>query len=209
MLVFNELIAALANVILLFAIPLSAYAFIQRWRGNRDFSDIARRLGMTVGDWRYLMLCSAVALVIVGVLVAFPPTFATDLDERNAMRQFAGLGINATTVLMALIYGVVKTGFAEEFLFRGLIAGVLARRMSLIWANAVQAVIFLVPHLLILTVMPEMAWLLPVIFVGALFAGWVRIKSGSFYGPWILHAAINTAMCLLLAAHGVATALLE
>ncbi len=209
MLVFNELIAALANVILLFAIPLSAYAFIQRWRGNRDFSDIARRLGMTVGDWRYLMLCSAVALVIVGVLVAFPPTFATDLDERNAMRQFAGLGINATTVVMALIYGVVKTGFAEEFLFRGLIAGVLARRMSLIWANAVQAVIFLVPHLLILTVMPEMAWLLPVIFVGALFAGWVRIKSGSFYGPWILHAAINTAMCLLLAAHGVATALLE
>ncbi len=209
MLVFNELIAALANVILLFAIPLSAYAFIQRWRGNRDFSDIARRLGMTVGDWRYLMLCSAVALVIVGVLVAFPPTFATDLDERNAMRQFAGLGINATTVVMALIYGVVKTGFAEEFLFRGLIAGVLARRMSLIWANAVQAVIFLVPHLLILTVMPEMAWLLPVIFVGALFAGWVRINSGSFYGPWILHAAINTAMCLLLAAHGVATALLE
>ncbi len=209
MLVFNELIAALANVILLFAIPLSAYAFIQRWRGNRDFSDIARRLGMTVGDWRYLMLCSAVALVIVGVLVAFPPTFGTDLDERNAMRPFAGLGINATTVLMALIYGVVKTGFAEEFLFRGLIAGVLARRMSLIWANAVQAVIFLVPHLLILTVMPEMAWLLPVIFVGALFAGWVRINSGSFYGPWILHAAINTAMCLLLAAHGVATALLE
>ena len=47
---------------------------------------------------------------------------------------------------MALLYGVVKTGFAEELLFRGLIAGSLGRRLPLVWANLLQALIFLLPH---------------------------------------------------------------
>ncbi len=79
---------------------------------------------------------------------------------------------------MALIYGGIKTGFAEEFLFRGLIAGSLSLRLSLVSANLVQALIFLAPHLLILLVLPEMWPILPAVFAGALFAGWVRIKSG-------------------------------
>ena len=54
---------------------------------------------------------------------------------------------------MALLYGVVKTGFPEELLFRGLIAGSLSRRFSLLWANVVQALIFLIPHLLVLRIM--------------------------------------------------------
>jgi membrane protease YdiL (CAAX protease family) len=36
---------------------------------------------------------------------------------------------------MALLYGVVKTGFSEELLFRGLIAGSLSRRLPLLWAT--------------------------------------------------------------------------
>lgn len=30
----------------------------------------------------------------------------------------------------------------------------------------------------------------------ALFAGWVRIKSGSIFGPWLIHAWLNIATCL-------------
>jgi membrane protease YdiL (CAAX protease family) len=101
---------------------------------------------------------------------------------------------------MALLYGVVKTGFAEEFLFRGLIAGSLARRLPLPWANLAQALLFLLPHLLALRVMPETWGILPLVFAGALFAGWVRIRSGSIFGPWLLHAALNFTMCLSVAA---------
>jgi len=71
--------------------------------------------------------------------------------------------------------------------------------MSVGWANAVQALIFLLPHLLLLRLMPEMWGMLPVVFVGAFFLGWVRIKSGSILGSWLIHASVNVAMCLSIA----------
>lgn len=87
----------------------------------------------------------------------------------------------------------------EEFFFRGLIAGSLSRRLSLVWANVLQAIIFLLPHLLILRSAPELAGVLLLVFVGALFKGWVRIKSGSILGSWLIHAAMNVAICLSVA----------
>lgn len=93
----------------------------------------------------------------------------------------------------------VKTGFAEEFLFRGLIAGSLSRRLSALWANVAQSLIFLAPHLLVLTFAPEMWGILPIVFAGALFTGWIRMKSGSIVGPWLLHAIANFTMGLSVA----------
>ena len=104
-------------------------------------------------------------------------------------------------ILMALLYGVVKTGLAEEVLFRGLIAGSLSRRLSLVWANVCQALIFLAPHVAIVVLaMPETWGILPVNFAGSLFVGWARIKSGSMVGPWLVHATVNVATCLMVAA---------
>ena len=68
------------------------------------------------------------------------------------------------------------------------------------WANLVQALIFLAPHLLVLWIMPEMWWGMPIIFAGALFVGWLRIRSGSILGPWLVHASANVTMCLSVAA---------
>ena len=59
-------------------------------------------------------------------------------------------------IMLATLYGAEQTAFPEELLFRGLIAGSLWRRFSVGWANLLQAVIFLLPHFLILLVMPEM-----------------------------------------------------
>ena len=110
-----------------------------------------------------------------------------------------GLGLSPLSVSMALLYGVIKTGFAEEFLFRGLIAGSLSRTLPLVWANLIQAAIFLVPHLLLLVVMAELWVILPFFFIGSLFAGWARIKSDSIVGPWLIHASVNTTMALSVA----------
>jgi hypothetical protein len=59
----------------------------------------------------------------------------------------------------------------------------------------VQALIFLAPHLLVLGVMPEMWPVLPLVF-----AGWVRLRSGSIVGPWPVDAAANVTICLSVAA---------
>jgi membrane protease YdiL (CAAX protease family) len=80
-----------------------------------------------------------------------------------------------------------------------LIAGSLSRRLPFGWANFGQAIIFFVPHLLVLKVMPELWGILPIVFVGALFWGWVRIKSGSIIGSWLMDASANAAVCLSVA----------
>jgi hypothetical protein len=41
---------------------------------------------------------------------------------------------------------------------------------------------------------------LPLIFAGALFAGWLRFRSGSIVGPWLVHATANVAVCQSVAA---------
>src|SRR5262249_26363829 len=111
-----------------------------------------------------------------------------------------GLSLSGQAVGMALLYGVLKTGFTEELLFRGLIAGSLARRLPGVWANLLQALIFLAPHLLVLRIMPEMSWIIPIVFAVGAFAGWLRIQSGSIIGPWLIHASANVTMCLSVAA---------
>src|SRR6516162_2457795 len=73
--------------------------------------------------------------------------------EGIAPAAVRGLGLGGPAVLMALLYGVVQTGFPEELLFRGLIAGSLSRRLPVPWANLGQALLFLIPHLLVLWVM--------------------------------------------------------
>ena len=98
-----------------------------------------------------------------------------------------------------MLYGVVKTGLPEEVLFRGLIAGALARRLPLLWANVLQALIFTAPHGLLLLIMPERWGMLFIIFAGSLVAGWMRIKSGSSFAPGIMHASGNVATGLIVA----------
>ena len=62
-----------------------------------------------------------------------------------------------------------------------------------------QAAIFLLPHLAILSFAPELWGILPIVFVGALMFGWIRIKSGSILGSWLMHASGNVTMALMVA----------
>ncbi len=196
----NAIFNALANLVILVGLPFLGYWLYHKLRHRRTFVEITRRAGLRLGEGRYILYCLAFAAVVVAVLLIWPPPLEPFLRKGSAQQSFVGLGLNATAFAMALIYGVVKTGFAEEFLFRGLIAGSLGRRLSLAWANFWQAVIFLLPHLALLFIMPELWWIQILVFGSALFTGWVRIRSGSIVGPWLAHAAANVAMCLSVAA---------
>lgn len=193
-------ISAVLNLALLGGLPFLVYFAYQKARHKRAFRDIARRAGLQLGKGRYVGYSLVAAATTVAVLVVWPPPLEPFLREGSPQRAFAGLGLSGQAIAMALLYGVVQTGFPEELLFRGLIAGSLARRLPDAWANLVQAVIFLAPHLLVLRVMPEMWWVMGPIFAGALFAGWLRVRSGSIVGPWLIHATANVTMCLSVAA---------
>ena len=199
MLLANAAVSALVNLLVFAGLPFFAYFVYQKWRHKRAFGEILRRAGLQLGAGRYLAYSAALACAGVAILVLWPPPLDPLVRKGSPQRPFVGLGLGGPAVLMALLYGVVQTGFPEELLFRGLIAGSLSRRLPLLWANLGQALIFFIPHLLVLTVMPEMWGILPIIFAVALFCGWVRIKSGSIFGSWLLHASGNMAMCLSVA----------
>jgi membrane protease YdiL (CAAX protease family) len=186
----------LANGVLLFAIPFSIYILYHRLRHKRSFGEIAGRAGLRLGDPRFVGYAALAAALVVGFLIVRPPSIEPFVREGSAQKVFLGVGFGPSLLAMAFLYGGLQTGFCEEFLFRGLIAGSLSRRMPPLAANVLQAVIFLAPHLFILAVMPEMWPILPVVLVGALFAGWLRQRSGSIVGPWIIHAAANVTMAI-------------
>jgi membrane protease YdiL (CAAX protease family) len=192
-------ISALAQLTLLGGVPFVAYAVYQKWRQGRGWSEIAKRAGLQGCSRRYLLYSVVLALIGVLAIVVWSPQIDLVTREGSAQRQFVGLGPNGSAFLLAFFYGVVQTGLTEELLFRGLIAGSLSRRLSVFWANAAQAFVFFLPHLLIFYVMPEAWALLPLVFVGALAFGWLRIKSGSIIGPWLMHASVNVAMALSVA----------
>jgi membrane protease YdiL (CAAX protease family) len=192
-------ISALVNLFVLAGIPFLFYFLYEKWRYKRTFAEIAQRAGFRLGEGRYIGYSLVFALAGIAVLVTWPPPLEPFLRVGSPQQAFRGLGLGGPAIAMALLYGVIKTGFTEELLFRGLIAGSLSRRLSLVWANVLQALIFLLPHFLVLRIMPEMWRILPIIFASALFMGWVRIKSGSIIGSWLIHASANIVICLSVA----------
>jgi membrane protease YdiL (CAAX protease family) len=196
--VLDAALSALVQLLAVGGAPLLVYTAYQTWRHQRSWPEIAERVGLKACPWRYLLYSVAFALVAIVAIVVWSPPLELFTREGSAQRQFVGLGFGGTAISVFL-YGVVQTGLTEELLFRGLIAGSLSRRLPLVWANLAQASIFFLPHLLILYVMPEAWGLLPLVFVGALVFGWVRIKSGSIVGPWLMHATGNMTIALSVA----------
>lgn len=192
--------ATLANLVVLAAVPFGLYYLVQRIRHGRSLGEVARRAGLQVGEVRYLLYCVPIALVVVAGLLLWSPPLEPLTREGSATHHFAGAGLGSSTFLAALLYAGVETGFSEELLFRGLIAGSLGRRLPLLQANLLQALVFFLPHLLILFVMPGAWGVLILVMAGALLMGWVRIRSDSVLGPWLLHASGNLAVALLVAA---------
>lgn len=195
----DSMTGATVNLVLLVGIPFLPYFVFSKLRHKRGLVEVARRTGLQLPKGPYTGYSLLFAAVSVAIIVAFPPSLEPITREGSAWKKFVGLGLGGQSISMALLYGVIQTGFAEEFLFRGMIAGSLSRRLSVAWANVVQALIFLAPHLLFLAIMPELWPQLLLIFGGSLFVGWVRIKSESIVGPWLVHASVNTAMGLSVA----------
>jgi membrane protease YdiL (CAAX protease family) len=186
----------LANLVILVGLPLLVYYGYHRWRHGRTLAGVLQRSGLQRGEPGHLKYALAGVAVIAAGVVLLPPDLEAITREGSAQARFAGAGLGLDALGTAALYAFVQTGFAEEFLFRGMIAGSLGRRMSLLWANVIQAAIFLAPHLLLLAIMPEHWPLLILIFGGALYTGWLRIASGSIVGPWLLHGSANFAVTL-------------
>ena len=120
---------------------LGSFVF-HKWRHKRTFVEVAKRAGLQLGERRFLVYSLAFALAGNIILVLWSPPLEPFTRQGAAQRPFVGLGFSMPAITLAFLEGAVQTGFSEELLFRGLIAGSLSRRLPILWANASQAFIF-------------------------------------------------------------------
>ena len=174
--------------------PSALYAGVVRRRYRFAGSEIGARLGLVLGRsrWYLIGLAASVPFSAMGLVAAK----WTQSFQGSMTGPFAGAAPSLSVLGAALSYAFIATGFPEEILFRGLIAGALFRKFSFWVANALQALAFTVPHLLILFVAPKLWFLMPGVFVMALALGWLRERSGSIGPGVIVHALSNLAGAL-------------
>lgn len=178
--------------LVLYAIPSVVYFLMQSSRKRLGRARAAERLGATWGTGRDYVraLALLIPLAVVGyVAIAVIPASAMETP---------GVSVAAVTSVWTGV-AVLARALGEEILFRGLIGGVLFRRLGFVRGNLVQAAVFLVPHLLLLLVDPALWPILPVQFVAGLLLGWLRHRSGSVVPGTLVHAVANIGAGLIAA----------
>jgi membrane protease YdiL (CAAX protease family) len=158
----------------------------------KSLSLLGWRLGSPVYYlWTFLfLLISApftifLALFVVPDLYRHPPQGVT-------LSYYAHLGFSLSSILIAFLNEFFFTALGEEIFFRGLLGGWLMRRFGFLIGNTLQALIFLLPHLLILL---SSVSLWPLLIFPALLGwlnGWLRYKSDSVLPGMLVHSLGNT-----------------
>ncbi len=160
----------------------------------------ARELGLERGrlfDGARLGLVAAGVIAVGIVLAAFIAPDAFD-DDRVAV-SFASMLVRVIVVIP------IGTVLVEELVFRGVLFGLLRRRLTLLRASAVAAVLFGLWHLFPVwwsyddVSFGDLGRLgdVATTFVATTLAGlgftWLRVRSGHLAAPALAHVATNSA----------------
>ncbi len=177
---------------LIFIIPSLIYIGVSRKRGQTwQYSFGA--VGWQPTSLRYLLI-GLLTGVLAGVFVSIfssniPPEI---LENPNiATSQYAGLTLSLLSFLIALFREGIFVALGEEAFFRGFLGGLLIRKFGFQIGNLLQAIIFLLPHLLILTVNTTLWPILIPQFISGWIFGLLSYKSKSILPSWIAHSLSN------------------
>lgn len=171
--------------------PALVYLVVQSRGKDRTFTSAWGRLGASTGSaaaYRWALLLLPLLLLTAWLSTALIPAEVLEAPGVSIARL--------TSVGIAI--GVVLRALGEEVFFRGLLAGVLMRRLGFLWGNLAQAMIFLFPHLPLLLIDARLLPLLPVQFLTGWLLGWLRHKTETFVPGAVLHAVVNIAAGLIV-----------
>jgi membrane protease YdiL (CAAX protease family) len=185
--------------LLLYAIPCAIYAIVQRFGGN-TWSHIASNLGLQRSQpiyyaWAIAFFVVLGLLSLVTISVFFPGYY----DRPGiAASQYAGVELGILAVLYAFVREAVYVALGEELFFRGLVGSWLMRHLGFWVGNALQALVFLLPHLFVLSTGLDLWPLLLAPFISGWLYGWLLYRSGSILPGWLGHS-----LAIAFAAAGV------
>jgi membrane protease YdiL (CAAX protease family) len=178
--------------LIVLTIPSLVYVAVRRRLGER-WDEVLGKIGWQ-GSRPIFFLWSLGAVIVVGGLgwLAFQAVPSEVLQDPNInISDYAGWTLSLTSFLLVWLREAIYVALGEEILFRGFLGGWLVRRLGFARGNTVQALVFLLPHLLLLLVSRSL-W--PVILV-QLIAGWLlgllRYRSNSILPGWLAHSLTN------------------
>ena len=196
---FSELIGAMMQLMMFALIPFVWWLVTARkkvgffsWIGLKKIRHEGK--GIATG----LIMIAAIAgyTGLTGLIVA---NYSEGITMAGS--SFAGKGAAAVPAILA--YGYIRTGLAEELLFRGFLGKRISSKFGFAVGNTIQALLFGALHgvpfgmatgsifvTILMTILPGMfGW----------FQGWLNEKrcGGSILPSWLLHGTMNTIVALL------------
>lgn len=138
--------------------------------------------------WRLIGLILALDLfVILPFHVLVTTLIFPDASQQEVITMFEGASTPSILILAFTIS--ILTPFAEEFLFRGFILGMLMKRYNANTSIVISSIIFAIAH-------EPIAMFLA--FGGGLLYGWIRVKTGSIFPSMIAHSIWNGFITLVV-----------
>ena len=178
--------------LIVLGIPSLFYVAVHRWRGKR-WSEAFGNIGWKTCRLEYFLWGLGVAILTGGLAwlaFRFIPPNALQSPNIN-ISDYVGWTLSVTSFLLAWLREAIYVALGEEIFFRGLLGGWLVRRFGFAVGNTVQALIFLLPHLLLLLVSLSLWLIILVQLLAGWLLGWLRYHSDSILPGWLAHSLIN------------------
>jgi hypothetical protein len=178
--------------LIVLTVPSLVYVVVRRRRGDR-WHEVLGKIAWQ-GSRTVFFLWGLGVVIVVGGLgwLAFQAVPSEVLQDPSInVSDYAGWAFSLSSFLLVWLREAIYVALGEEVFFRGFLGGWLFRRLGFARGNIVQALVFLLPHLLLLLVSRRL-W--PVILV-QLIAGWLlgllRYRSNSLLPGWLAHSLAN------------------
>ncbi|WP_017414324.1 CPBP family intramembrane glutamic endopeptidase [Clostridium tunisiense] len=191
----NEFIGVIFNILLFSIIPLMWY-LIKEKSSKGFFNSIGIYKPQNINVFETVLIITIVYLVTLSTNIV---VIKLGYSGRNTVdtQYFTSL----TFFMYLLLYGL-KTGIAEEILFRGFVAKKLIENLGFLKGNALQALVFALPHFVIrgsASLVDITVRIINAFLLGYTFGYIVDRKSdGSIIPVMIAHILINMASSLIL-----------
>ncbi len=175
-------------MLIIFALPSLVYIIVLAIRGV-PFSESRKNVGWTLCTGKDILY--AVAVFVGLALIAFVALKFIPASLLAAASSYSGQSLNFRSILAALLKEAFYIALGEEVFFRGFLGSWLFRRWGFRRGSLVQATLFLLPHLFLLSVGPQIWPVFIVQFCAGWAQGWLQYKSGSIIPAWLVHTATN------------------
>jgi membrane protease YdiL (CAAX protease family) len=176
----------------LFSIPSIIFIMVNRIR-KQNWSKIFQDLGWKLPVNKFLIIGLGMGLIPGLFSIFLPDILPISLLDQPGVAQsvYSDWPLSVSYFLLAFIREGFYIALGEEILFRGFLGGLLFRKLGFALGNIIQSILFLVPHLLLLTISTQLWPLLIAQFLGGWLYGWLLNKSESILPSWLAHSLGN------------------